>query len=112
MLWIALLLFAAAALGGLVMALKIFGDTKPPMALALVHGSAAAAGLLLLAWIVIQGQAGTALQAALGILVVAALGGFFLFSFQLRDKPHPKAVVILHAVLAICGVVALVLGLL
>ncbi len=112
MVWIALCLFAAAAVGGLIMALKIFGDKKPPMALALIHGSAAAAALLLLAWFVLQGPTATALQAALGILVVAALGGFFLFSFHLRDKPHPKAVVVLHAALAVCGVVALVLGLL
>lgn len=112
MIWIALSLFAAAAVGGLIMALKIFGDEAPPMALALVHGAAAAAGLALLAWVVLQSQVGTAMQAALGILVVAALGGFFLFSFHLRGKAHPKAVVALHALLAVSGVVALVLGLL
>ena len=112
MLWIALALFAAAAVGGLVMALKIFGDQKPPMALALVHGAAAAAGLVLLAVVFLQGGAAMPLKIALGVLLVAALGGFFLFSFHLRDKPHPKAVVGLHAVLAVGGVVALVLGLL
>ncbi|MBW3566988.1 MAG: hypothetical protein KY410_03355 [Proteobacteria bacterium] len=104
MLWIALALFLAAALGGLVMAVKIFGDTRPPMALALVHGAAAAAGLLLVAKVWIDSPANPLVLVGLGILVVAAIGGFFLFSFHLRDKPHPKMVIPLHALLALAGV--------
>lgn len=112
MAWIAIALFLAAAVGGLIMAAGIFKDRKPPMALALVHGVAAAAGLLLIAYVWLQGNANTMLLAGLGILVAAALGGFFLFSFHVRDKSHPKAVVVLHALLAVGGVGALVLGLL
>jgi len=109
---IALVLFLAAAVGGLVMATMIFRERKPPLWIALLHGAAAATGLLLLAMIWLDGKATTPVLAALAVLVIAALGGFFLLSFHLRDKPHPKAVVVLHAVLAVCGVGALLIGVL
>lgn len=112
MLWIALVLLLAAAVGGLVMAVAIFGGRRPPLPLALVHGAAAAVGLLLVAKVWLDGDAGTPVLAGLGILVVAALGGFYLLSVHLRDRPHPRAVVALHAVLAVAGVGALLIGIL
>ena len=42
------------------------------------------------------------------ILVVAALGGFFLASQHLGQKLPPKGVVVLHAALAVVGVALLV----
>ena len=105
--WIALALFLAAAVGGLIMALRIFRNRKPPLALALAHGAAAAAGLLLIAKIWLDDNAGTFMVAGLGILIVAALGGFVLFS-----KVHPKALVALHAAIALAGVGALLIGML
>lgn len=110
--WIALVLFLAAALGGLFMAVRIFGDRKPPAAVAVIHGLAAAAGLVLLGKVWLDGQATSPMLAALLVLLVAALGGFFLLSFHLRDKPHPKTVVALHAVLAVAGAGVLLFGLL
>lgn len=112
MAWIALALFFAAAVGGLIMAVRIFGDGKPPMPLALGHGLAAAAGLVLVLIVWLGGGATLSMRVGLGILVLAALGGFFLFSFQVRDKAHPKAVVALHAALAVIGVAALLYGML
>lgn len=110
--WTALVLFLAAAVGGLVMAVRIFTDHKPPAALAAIHGIAAATGLVLLAIVWINGQANNLMLAALAVFLVAALGGFFLLSFHLRDKPHPKAVVVVHALVAVTGAAALLIGLL
>jgi len=42
-----------------------------------------------------------------GLLVIAALGGFYMFSFQLRKLPPPKAVVVVHAGAAVLGVLCL-----
>jgi hypothetical protein len=109
---LALVLFLAAAAGGLIMAIGIFRGRRPPLPLAALHGAAAATGLILLAILWLGGQANTPMVAGLAILALAALGGFFLLSFHLRDKPHPKAVVALHALLAISGVVALLIGIL
>lgn len=104
MLEITIGLFLVAAVGGLVMATQIFKGRTPTVAIALLHGPLAATGLFLVFWLWIQSQASTLLGIALGVLVLAALGGFFLVSFHLRGKPHPKAVVVIHALAAVIGV--------
>ncbi len=47
---------------------------------------------------------------ALILLLVAALGGFFLASYHVRKVPGPKAVVLIHAAVAATGVVLLAGG--
>jgi len=110
MLKIAIILFLLAAVGGLIMALRIFKGRKPPAALAVIHGVVAATALVLVLLLVIGGGAHAALVYGAVILVVAALGGFFLLTFHLRGAPHPKAVVVLHAVLAVVGVACLLVA--
>jgi hypothetical protein len=46
-------------------------------------------------------------HAALGLLVVAALGGFYLASLHLRGTVAPKAVVFVHAGVAVAGFLTL-----
>jgi len=53
-----------------------------------------------------------AIQYGVGVLFLAALGGFFLLSFHLRSKPHPWVFVVLHALLAVGGIGCLVFALL
>lgn len=106
MLVYAVVLFAVAALIGLYLASQVFGGKLPPMGAALAHGLFAAVGLVLLlyaAFLTGAPQPQSVLIAAI-ILVVAALGGFFLFSFHLRKQVPPKAVAGLHALLAVAGV--------
>ena len=110
MLKIAIVLFLLAAVGGLIMASQIFRGRKPAVAIAALHGPLAAIGLVVVFWVWIQSGASQATSIALGALVFAALGGFFLLSFHMRDKPHPKPVVVLHALLAVTGVVALIVA--
>lgn len=108
----ALALFVVAALGGVVMAVKLFRGQHPPWALSLLHAALGAAGLALLLVALIGGTAGTRVTAALAILVVAALGGFYLASLHLRRTIAPRAVVIVHAAVAAVGVVTLITTLL
>ncbi|HEX5091691.1 MAG TPA: hypothetical protein VFV84_03275 [Burkholderiales bacterium] len=111
MLIVAAALFALAALGGLAMAFIHFRkDRNPPGALAAVHGAAAAAALLILLWAVVQAGGGAAVSWALGLLAVAALGGFFLVSFHLRGRRLPSAGVVVHALAAVAGFVLLLLA--
>lgn len=112
MLVTAILIFLVAAIGGLIMATRIFSDRTPPVAFAVGHGLFAATGLLLLLWMWAQGQLTGLATAGLVILVLAAIGGFFLLSFHVRGKPHPKPVVVVHASVAVIGVGALLLALL
>lgn len=108
---IALTLFAVAAVGGLVMAVMRFkGKPYPPMALALVHGAVAAAGLVTLIVLFTQGAQATSTTAALALFVVAALGGFVLFFHHLRKVALPIWLVIVHALVAVSAFLILLLG--
>ncbi|HEX7046293.1 MAG TPA: hypothetical protein VF275_01800 [Gammaproteobacteria bacterium] len=110
MLNIAIGLFLLAAVGGIVMATQIFRGRTPTVAIAALHGPLAAIALLMLFWLWMQSGASQVMSIGLGVLVVAALGGFFLLSFHIRNKPHPKPVVVLHALLAVTGVVTLIIA--
>src|SRR5262245_51231862 len=103
MLIIAACLFGAAALGGLFMAVRIFTKANVPLGVALLHGAAAAAGLVTLLFAVLSSGGFGGPGVALGVLGAAALGGFFLFSFHLRKRAWPTPVVVVHAIVAVTG---------
>lgn len=103
----ALGLFAVAAVGGLIMAVRVFGGRMPPWTLSLLHAAFGAAGLVTLGLVVYEAPQDTLILVALGLFVLAAFGGFFLASFHLRGTPHPKPVVALHALLAVTAFVIL-----
>ncbi len=102
MLKIAVVLLAIGAVGGLVMAAKIFGGKKAPWPLSILHALLGAAALVLILLNVMNGSTGL-LTVALIVLAVAALGGFFLASFHLRDELAPKGVIVIHALVAVAG---------
>lgn len=103
----AIALFLLAAVFGLYMAARIFGGATPPWAAVIMHGLLAASGLVVLLYALYSGMQGMALMIGAGLLVIAALGGFFMVTFQLRKAPPPKAVVVIHALAAVAGVVCL-----
>lgn len=103
----AVLIFAVAAVGGLVLAAHVLRDKFAPWAVSILHAVLGAAGIVTLLLGVLQGQNSQRVVAALGLFIVAALGGFFLASFHVRRKLPPKAVVLLHAGLAVVGFLTL-----
>lgn len=110
MLGTAIVLFLLAAVGGIVMATQVFRGRTPPTAIAVAHGLLAATALGLLAWTWLQSTQETVVTIGLVVLLIAALGGFFLLSFHVRGRPHPKPVVVIHALAAVIGVGALLLA--
>ncbi|HEU4597729.1 MAG TPA: hypothetical protein VFS10_21560 [Pyrinomonadaceae bacterium] len=105
---IAAVLFAVAALGGVALAAMRFGGRElPPMALALVHGLFAASGLVALILAVVNSNASTLAWVALVGFVVAALGGFMLFSYHLRRQALPVNYVVIHGAGAVISFVIL-----
>jgi hypothetical protein len=106
------ILFGISALGGLVMAaMRLRGAERPPLALALLHGALAAGGLVALLMAVMAATPTQGARAALGLLVIAALGGFVLFSFHLRGKALPVGLMLIHGGVAAAGFVTLLLTL-
>lgn len=107
MLGTALIVFAIAAIGGVVLAMHVLRDKFAPWALSVIHALLGAVGLVLLIIMLTQGVAGQGLLIGFVLLLIAALGGFFLASFHLRKQLPPKAVVIAHASLAVVGFLTL-----
>ncbi len=102
MLTYAVFLFAVAALGGLVLASYVLRGQLAPWALSLLHAGLGAGGLVLVLIAVLNG-AGGYVPIALAILVVAALGGFYLASQHLQEKVAQSGVVLVHAGAAVIG---------
>lgn len=108
MLLYALIVFAIGATGGLIMALGfVLRGNLAPWALSLLHAALGALGLVLLIIGAVSSPIPQAALIALLVLVVAALGGFYLASIHLRGQIAPKAIVFVHAGVAVIGFLTL-----
>jgi hypothetical protein len=99
----AVFVFAIAALGGLFLATFVLRDKFAPWVISFIHAGFGALGLILLIAALVQGTASQGILIGFVVLLVAALGGFFLASFHLRQRLPPKAVVVIHAGVAVVG---------
>jgi hypothetical protein len=107
MLTYAVIVFAVGALGGLVLASSVLRGRLAPWGLSLLHAALGAIGLILVIYAAASGGVPPAALVALAILIVAALGGFYLASIHLRDTVAPKSVVLVHAGAAVVGFLTL-----
>ena len=105
MLKIAILIFAVGAVGGLILASSVLRGRMASWGLSLLHMALGATGLVLTALVVLGGGSDVPNMApiALLILVVAALGGFYLASYHVRKTTPPSTVVVIHAGVAVIG---------
>ncbi len=102
MLTYAVISFAVAAVGGLVLASYVLRGQLAPWALSLLHAGLGALGLVLVILAILDGASGD-VTTALAILVIAALGGFYLASIHLKKQIAPSPVVLIHAGVAVIG---------
>jgi hypothetical protein len=106
---LSIVLFAAAALFGIGLAASVFRGKLPPVGLAVVHGLLAASGLVVLILTLMKATTAGTGGCALGLFVLAALGGFVLFGMHLKKKSIPGALVVVHALAAVAGFAVLVI---
>lgn len=98
----AIVLFVFAALSGAGMAIpRLTSGAQPKAVLAIFHGIFAASALVLLALAVFTAGAAGGANIALGLFLLAAVGGFILLSFHLRGRQLPAALVLGHGLLAV-----------
>ena len=92
---VSLFAFIFGALVGLTMAVLHFRGVKSGKALGLAHGALTVSGIVLLSSELALRNAGSAwwLVALFGVV---ALGGIYLFSRQVQDKPWPALVIVAH----------------
>ena len=109
----AAIVLGLAALGGLTLAvIRLRGAPWPPTWMALGHGAVAVVGVGLLIYAAATTGIPQTAQIALGIFILAALGGAVLFlGFHRAGKPLPIPLVIGHGLVAATGFVLLLLSL-
>ncbi len=100
-------IFAIAAVGGIFLASKVLSGQLAPWPVSIVHALLGATGLITLIVLILEGSGDGRLTAALGLLVVAALGGFYLASIHVKGNVAPKNIVIIHAGVAVVGFLTL-----
>jgi hypothetical protein len=111
MMLLSIILFGLAAVGGLVLGIFRFsGSPTPPLALAGVHGVAAALALLTLTIAISTGNATQGAAVALGVLLLAALGGLRLLSQHLKLGRISVPLMVIHATAAVVGFVVLLMN--
>jgi hypothetical protein len=108
---VAAILLGLAALGGLGMAaIRLSGTPRPPDWFAMGHGFAAAAGVTLLIYAAVTVGIAPMAQVALGLFVVAALGGLTInLKYHRKLLPLPIPLMLGHAALAVTGYVLLLM---
>lgn len=105
--YIAIGLFVLAAFMGLIVLIEILCDRPTPKGVVYTHGIFAGIGLLLLILFMVYHQ-GTNPILSVTILILAALGGVALFTIDIRKKPIPKWLALLHPLIAIIGLITLI----
>ncbi|MBI2785709.1 MAG: hypothetical protein HYX60_05130 [Legionella longbeachae] len=111
MLLLAIVLFLAAAVCGIVMLIAILQDKAPNKIAKILHGIFAATGLIILIVYLFSFMSGRSslLIASVVLLCLAALGGLTLFSMDRKGKKIPKMVAIVHPIIAFAGLVVLII---
>ncbi len=103
-----IILFALTVLGGTYLATLIFTNKKIEKSAALIHGFIGALAISVLAYFAYI-QNNTKLWVALGIFIVAAIGGLYLYNNDRKGSAGPKSAVVIHATVAIAGIILLLL---
>lgn len=111
MLWLVLVIFFAAALLGLSVAMRhIRGEPTALMRVA-AHGLAATTGLALLTFGIVTNAVPPYGRLALIIFLLAAFGGLALLAHTARDKRLPGPLIFAHAGVAAVGIAIVIAAL-
>jgi hypothetical protein len=103
MLIISIVFFVIAAVLGLTVAIALIKKQTTSKPVVFAHGAVGATGLVVLVFHAAK-HPNNLLTTAIILLVVVALGGAVLFANDLRRKPGPLFLVVIHAVVALAAV--------
>jgi hypothetical protein len=108
MLLIAIIVFATAAVFGLIVLLSVLKNKATPKPAVFIHGLLAATALGIVAYYVIINGKDSPVYSLI-VFLVAALGGFVMLARDLTGKSIPKGLAFIHAGAAVIGLLLLVL---
>ncbi|HMG92883.1 MAG TPA: hypothetical protein VK589_22655 [Chryseolinea sp.] len=95
-----ILLFAVAAVFGIVLIIPVLQGKTPAKGLVFTHGGIAALALVMLLLRYFN-EPGSVPQWSVILFVIAALGGFVLLASHLRKNTVPKSLALVHASAAV-----------
>jgi hypothetical protein len=107
MLFVSLALFILAAIVGLMNFMFVIRKKAPPKAVVYTHGTFALLGIMSII-VIAMAQPHAAPYAALLLFILAAMGGLTMFVKGQQKKPIPKAIIIIHPLIGLLGIIALV----
>lgn len=108
MLYVILVLFAISAVLGLIILSRWLTHKDASKSVVYSHGIAAATGLVLLIIYAVQTPLNYP-KISIILLVIAAIGGLYMFFNDLRKKNSPMAIAFIHALLAVGGFILLLI---
>lgn len=106
-LYLALGFFVLAIFFGFIVFVQLLSERESFKPAVFLHGIVAILGLIFLGLYSYQ-HVGSKPWVSLSILILAALGGLTMFSFDIRKKPVPKVILLLHPLAALVGLGLLV----
>ncbi|MGM1055617.1 MAG: hypothetical protein ACQEWG_07030 [Bacteroidota bacterium] len=102
---IAIILISLAVLIGAYLLKYVLKEKHPPKAIVLAHGAFAILGILVLLIYAFTTEEHHKHWDSITIFSVAAIGGLYLFSRDIRHKSVPKWVALVHAGIALFGLI-------
>lgn len=108
MLTVSVIIFAAAAVFGLLNLVAVLGNKQTSRPLIYLHGILAATALVLLAVFTIN-STGSSPVISLFLFIIVAVVGFYLFARDVTKKAVPKAVALTHGIVAVVSFIILLI---
>ena len=102
MLITSIVIFAVAAVMGLIVITALLKDKPTPKPAVFAHGALAAVALVLVIVLAVNNP-GHSPMPSIVLFVIAAIGGFVLFARDMSKKPGPKVLAVVHALAAVVG---------
>lgn len=102
MLITSIIIFAVAAVLGVIIIAALLKDKPTPKPAVFAHGALAAVALVILIIFAVNNPEHSPVL-SIALFAIAALGGFVLFAKDMSKKPGPKALAVIHALAAVVG---------
>ena len=102
MLYVTIVLFALAAIVGIIILKNWLTKENTSRAVVFTHGIFAAVGLIMLIVYALQNPTNYP-KASIILFVIGAIGGFYMFAEDLQKKYSPIWLAIVHALLGVGG---------
>jgi hypothetical protein len=108
MLYVTIALFALSAVFGLIILVKWLTKKEASRAVVYSHGVVAALALaLLITYAILHPE--NFPKTSIILFIIAAVAGFYMFFNDLAKKTSPLILAVIHAFVAVCGVVSLLI---